>query len=63
MVAKNTQGWFYPFMESITWRLRSEMNYLWDKTVRYLSHYAQRASHSRDRKSGRLQFGVEPFNA
>lgn len=63
MVAKNTQGWFYPLMESITLDLRSEMAYLWDKTVRYLSHYAQRASHSRDRKSGRLQFGVEPFNA
>ena len=63
MVAKNTQGWFYPLMESITLHLRSEMDYLWDKTVIYLSTYAQRASHSKDRKSGRLQFGVEPFNA
>lgn len=63
MVAKNTQGWFYPLMESITLHLRSEMDYLWDKTVRYLSRYAQRASHSKDRKSGRLQFGIEPFNA
>ena len=62
MVAKNTQGWFYPLMEVITLHVYSEMRHIWSRIIKYLSQYAWRASQLKDRKSGRLQFGVEPFN-
>jgi IS4 transposase len=63
MVAKNTQGWFYPLMEAITLHVYSEMRYIWSRTIKYLSQYARRASQFKDRQTGRLQYGVEPINA
>ena len=60
MVAKNTQGWFYPLMESITQNALPQLKKTWLKTVNFLSRYAKRAAPDRDKKTGRLQYGLNP---
>ncbi|PAJ75776.1 IS4 family transposase [Pseudoalteromonas sp. NBT06-2] len=47
MVAKNTQGWFYQLMESITQGVISTLKRTWQKTINFLSKYAQRANPKR----------------
>ena len=61
MVAKNTQGWFYPLMESITQNALSQLEKTWRRTIRFLSKYAKRAAPDRDKKTGRLQYGLTPI--
>jgi hypothetical protein len=63
MVAKNTQGWFYPLMESITQNMLSKLKKTWEKTVSFLSRYAKRAHPNRDEKTGRLQYGLSPITS
>lgn len=58
MVAKNTQGWFYPLMESITKNTLSKLKKTWNRTISFLSRYAKRANPDRDKKTGRLQYGL-----
>ena len=60
MVAKNTQGWFYPLMESILQQMPHDIKTTWYWAVEHLSRYAKRASPLKDRQTGRLQYGVEP---
>ena len=59
MVAKNTHGWFYQLMESITHSALSKLKQTWRKTLHFLSRYAQRAHPDRDKKTGRLQCGLK----
>jgi hypothetical protein len=61
MVAKNTQGWFYQLMESITQGVISTLNKTWQKTINFLSKYAQRANPTRDKEKGRLKCGLDPI--
>ena len=61
MVAKNTQGWFYPLMESITQGVISTLKKTWHKTINFLSKYAQRAHPTRDKEKGRLKCGLNPI--
>lgn len=58
MVAKNTQCWFYPLMESITKNTLSKLKKTWNRTISFLSRYAKRANPDRDKKTGRLQYGL-----
>ena len=60
MVAKNTQGWFYKLMGAITHYDVDELKQVWNWAVDYLSRYAKRAHPDRDRKTGRLQCGLNP---
>ena len=62
MVAKNTQSWFYPLMESILHDAYSELTQTWNWAVNYLSRYAKRAHPDRDRKTGRLKYGLVSVN-
>ena len=62
MVAKNTQSWFYPLMESILHDAYSELKETWNWAVNYLSRYAKRAHPDRDRKNGRLKYGLVSMN-
>jgi hypothetical protein len=59
MVAKNTQGWFYQLMESITQGVISTLKRTWQKTINFLSKYAQRANPTRDKEKGRLKCGLD----
>ncbi|TYK64866.1 IS4 family transposase [Colwellia echini] len=61
MVAKNTQGWFYQLMESITQGVISTLKKIWQKTINFLSKYAQRANPTRDKEKGRLECGLDPI--
>ena len=61
MAAKNTQGWFYPLMESITQNMLSQLKQTWRSTISFLSKYARRADPERDKKTGRLQYGLNPI--
>lgn len=61
MVAKNTQGWFYQLMESITQGVISTLKTTWQKAIDFLSKYAQRANPKRDKEKGRLQCGLNPI--
>lgn len=61
MVAKNTQGWFYQLMESITQGVISTLNKAWQKTISFLSKYARRANPKRDKEKGRLKCGLNPI--
>jgi hypothetical protein len=61
MVAKNTQGWFYQLMESITQGVISTLENAWQKTINFLSKYAQRANPTRDKEKGRLKCGLNPI--
>ncbi len=61
MVAKNTQGWFYPLMELITQNILSKLKKTWKSTIHFLSKYAKRAHPDRDKKTGRLQYGLKPI--
>jgi hypothetical protein len=61
MVAKNTQGWFYQLMESITQGVILTLKKTWEKTIDFLSKYAQRANLTRDRGKGRLKCGLNPI--
>jgi len=61
MVAKNTQGWFYQLMESITQSVISTLKRTWQKTINFLSKYAQRANPTRDKEEGRLKCGLDPI--
>jgi hypothetical protein len=61
MVAKNTQGWFYQLMESITQGVILTLKKNWEKTIDFLSKYAQRANPTRDREKGRLKCGLNPI--
>jgi len=61
MVAKNTQGWFYQLMESITQGVLSTLKKMWQKTINFLSKYAQRANPARDKEKGRLKCGLNPI--
>jgi len=61
MVAKNTQGWFYQLMESITQGVISFLKETWQKTIHFLSKYAQRANPTRDKEKGRLKCGLNPI--
>ena len=61
MVAKNTQGWFYQLMESITQGVKSTLEKVWQKTINFLSKYAQRANPIRDKEKGRLKCGLNPI--
>lgn len=61
MVAKNTQGWFYQLMESITQGVISTLKKTWQKTINFLSKYAQRANPKRDKEKGRLKCGLNPI--
>lgn len=61
MVAKNTQGWFYQLMESITQGVISTLNKTWQKTISFLSKYARRANPTRDKEKGRLKYGLNPI--
>ena len=61
MVAKNTQGWFYQLMESITQGVISTLKKAWQKAINFLSKYAQRANPTRDKERGRLQCGLHPI--
>ena len=61
MVAKNTQGWFYGLMESIIHYDLQELTQAWNWAIDYLSRYAIRAHPDRDRKTGRLALGLNPF--
>ncbi|MFT6920537.1 MAG: hypothetical protein ACJA2G_003189 [Cognaticolwellia sp.] len=61
MVAKNTQGWFYQLMEAITQRVISTLKKTWQKTINFLSKYAQRAYQTRDKEKGRLKRGLHPI--
>ena len=58
MIAKNTQGWFYPLMESITQNTFAKLKKVWKRTIGFLSKYAKRANPDRDKKRGRLQYGL-----
>ena len=58
MIAKNTQGWFYPLMESITQNTLPKLKKVWKSTIEFLSKYAKRANPDRDKKRGRLQYGL-----
>ena len=62
MVAKNTQGWFYPLMESILHGTTPELKQTWNWAIDYLSRYAKRAHPDRDRKTGRLRYGLVSIN-
>ncbi len=62
MVAKNTQSWFYPLMESILHGTAPELKQTWNWAIDYLSRYAKRAHPDRDRKTGRLQYGLVSIN-
>lgn len=59
MVAKNTQGWFYQLMNALTKQSYSLITKAWSITLNFLSKYAKRANPDRDKKSGRLQFGIK----
>ena len=61
MVAKNTQGWFYQLMESITQGVISTLKKNWHTTINFLSRYAQRANPTRDKEKGRLKCGLSPI--
>jgi hypothetical protein len=63
MVAKNTQGWFYPLMELITQNMLSKLKKKWKSTINFLSKYAKRAHPDRDKKTGRLQYGLNPITS
>lgn len=63
MVAKNTQGWFYPLMELITQNMLSKLKSTWKRTIHFLSKYAKRAHPDRDKKTGRLQYGLNPITS
>lgn len=63
MVAKNTQGWFYQLMESITQGVLSTLKKTWQKTINFLSKYAQRANPARDKDKGRLKCGLNPITS
>lgn len=63
MVAKNTQGWFYQLMESITQGVLSTLKKMWQKTINFLSKYAQRANPARDKDKGRLKCGLNPITS
>lgn len=63
MVAKNTQSWFYQFMESITHDSNSQIRPVWYWVIDYLSKYAKRAHPDRDRKTGRLRYGLVSLNS
>jgi len=63
MVAKNTQGWFYQLMESITQGVISTLKKTWQKTIKFLSKYAQRAHPTRDKEKGRLKCGLNPITS
>ena len=63
MVAKNTQGWFYPLMELITQNMLSKLKKTWKRTIHFLSKYAKRAHPDRDKKTGRLQYGLNPITS
>ena len=63
MIAKNTQGWFYPLMESIIQNTFYQLKKMWEKTINFLSKYAQRANPDRDKKRGRLQYGLHPVTS
>ena len=58
MVAKNTQGWFYPLMESITQNRLPSLKKTWKRTIDFLSKYARRAHPNRDKRIGRSQYGL-----
>ena len=60
IVAKTTQGWFYPFMEAILAQDTESIQRIWKKTIRYLGRFAKRASPERDKKTGRSQYCIEP---
>jgi len=60
MVAKNTHGWFYQLMESITLSALSKLKQTWRRTIDFLSKYAKRANPDRDKETGRLQSGLNP---
>ncbi|RLV57860.1 IS4 family transposase, partial [Parashewanella curva] len=62
MVAKNTQSWFYQLMESITHDSNSQTRPVWYWVIDYLSKYAKRAHPERDRKTGRLRYGLVSLN-
>ena len=61
MVAKNTQGWFYQLMESITQGVISTLKNTWQKAINFLSKYVQSANPIRDKEKGRLKCGLAPF--
>lgn len=63
MVAKNTHGWFYQLMESITHSALSKLKRTWRRTINFLSKYAKRANPDRDKEIGRLQYGLEPVTS
>jgi hypothetical protein len=63
MVAKNTQGWFYQLMESITQGVLSTLKKMRQKTINFLSKYAQRANPARDKDKGRLKCGLNPITS
>lgn len=62
MVAKNTQGWFYPLMEAIVHDVRSELKRTWFWAIDYLARYAKRAHPARERRTGRLRYGLVSIN-
>lgn len=53
---------FYPLMESILHDAYSELKETWNWAVNYLSRYAKRAHPDRDRKTGRLKYGLASVN-
>lgn len=62
MVAKNTQSWFYPLMESILHGTMPKLKQAWNWAIDYLSRYAKRAHPDRDRQTGRLRYGLVSIN-
>ncbi len=59
ITAKSTQGWFYNLMEALISNSPTKLRKAWDWTVKFLSKYAKRADPKRDRKTGRMQYGVK----
>ena len=50
MVAKNTQGWFYPLIELITQNILPKLKKTCKNTINFLSKHAKRSPPYRDKK-------------
>ena len=59
IVAKSTQGWFFQLMLAIQKGTLSELRKAWRWACDYLSSYAKRANPDRDKKTGRMQYGIK----
>ncbi len=59
-VSKTTVSWWYDLLEAIVQQKRKALKNIIKETCEFLKENAQRAHPKRDRKSGILQYGLEP---